>query len=279
MSAGGSTTGVVASWNGNKGYGFISSNQLQGDAMFLRCQLPRDSKEVRGSFLEGKSVTFDAVAEDSGKSKATNIKINYTGAAGESIAGEVKSYNDRKGFGFIASSSLSGEYFFHKQDMDPLAQGVQLTGELVIFTVAATSDGKQRADSVKFQSSKIASRLKAHSSMQAPLSLLGFGGSMQGSTMGSTQVFMGAQTLSGFVKSYSDKNGYGFIEAPGAPHDVWFGKMQLPNTGVAVGSQVQFSFEVGPNGKLRATQIASVQGAKRPLAIESGGSKIQKVRF
>jgi cold shock CspA family protein len=114
-------SGIVKSWNGSKGYGFLSSQQINGDIMFLRSHLPTDAKEVRGKFLEGKTVNFDLTTGPDGRAQGANIQI--TAVEGDFVAGEVKTYSERHGYGFIISSSLKGEVRFNRTDLDALNPG------------------------------------------------------------------------------------------------------------------------------------------------------------
>merc|ERR1712032_462285 len=78
----------------------------------------------------------------------------------------------KHGYGFISSSNCVGDVRFGVSDMDPLKPGAMIKGELVLFKADQMPDGKVKASKVMFQSSKIASRLKASPGMQ--------GGGMQG---------------------------------------------------------------------------------------------------
>merc|ERR1712032_1259360 len=158
-------SGMVKSWNGVKGFGFISSDQIHGDVMFLRTDLPPDTKEVREKFLSGKSVTFNATSGPDGRARASNVEISAV--EGDFMAGEIKSFSEKHGYGFINSSGCAGDVRFGVSDMDPLKPGAMIKGELVLFKAEQMPDGKVKATKVMFQSSKIASRLKASPGMQA----------------------------------------------------------------------------------------------------------------
>ncbi|CAJ1394114.1 unnamed protein product [Effrenium voratum] len=49
-------TGVVKSWNGLKGFGFIEGNNIQTDVLFSKRELPEDFREVQGKFLTGSAL-------------------------------------------------------------------------------------------------------------------------------------------------------------------------------------------------------------------------------
>eukprot|EP00440_Ansanella_granifera_P003847 gb/GFBE01004176.1/.p1 GENE.gb/GFBE01004176.1/~~gb/GFBE01004176.1/.p1 ORF type:complete len:362 (+),score=91.33 gb/GFBE01004176.1/:1-1086(+) len=151
-------TGVVKSWNGSRGFGFITCKEIDGDILFMRSELPPDAREVRGKFLEGKTVTFKATTGQNGRAQGTDIEI--TAKSGDFVAGQIKSFSDHHGYGFLTSSSLSSEVRFNRSDLDAVAPGTDLRGELIIAKVSAMPDGRLRADQIMFQSQKIANRLK-----------------------------------------------------------------------------------------------------------------------
>merc|ERR1712032_1574435 len=111
-------SGTVKSWNGVKGFGFISSDQIHGDVMFLRTDLPPDTKEVRDKFLKGKSVTFNAASGPDGRARASNVQISA--AEGDLMAGSIKSFRERHGYGFISSSSFEGDIRFNMSHLEAL---------------------------------------------------------------------------------------------------------------------------------------------------------------
>ncbi|CAE8678378.1 unnamed protein product [Polarella glacialis] len=152
-------SGVVKSWNGSKGFGFITCDSLAGDVLFARTEMPQDVKEVRGKFLEGRPCVFDAQQQADGRFKATNLALPYV--EGKSLAGQIKSFSEKHGYGFITSSSLTEDVRFQSSDVPQLPPGTSLKEELVTFDVMPMQDGKLRVSKLFFQSNKIAERLKA----------------------------------------------------------------------------------------------------------------------
>mmetsp|Transcript_8318 Transcript_8318/g.21088 ORF Transcript_8318/g.21088 Transcript_8318/m.21088 type:complete len:326 (+) Transcript_8318:73-1050(+) len=148
-------TGTVKSWNGSKGFGFINCPNVIGDVMFGRTDLPQDAQEVRGKFLDGRSVRFD-LQMAKGRAKATNVEV--IAGEGEFMAGTIKSYNSSKGYGFIASSMATGDVLFNGCDLQSLADGADPKGHLVVFQAQAKPDGKLHATRIMFQSKKIAEK-------------------------------------------------------------------------------------------------------------------------
>ncbi|CAE8678122.1 unnamed protein product [Polarella glacialis] len=255
-------SGIVKSWNGSKGYGFLSSQQINGDIMFLRSHLPTDAKEVRGKFLEGKTVNFDLTTGPDGRAQGANIQI--TAAEGDFVAGEVKTYSERHGYGFISSSSLMSEVRFNRSDLDALTPGIDLRGELVICKVNQMPDGKLRAEKIMFQSSKIANRLKAGG-------LMGFGKGF-GKGYGNNDYGMDGkgfakggfgkggfgdggqdegQGAQGVVISYVSGKGYGFLKCGKSPCDVYFKSPDVYQPGMIVG----FTLKINKDGKPSAINL------------------------
>merc|ERR1719277_2568234 len=66
------------------------------------------------------------------------------------VSGEVKSFNDMKGFGFLTSPMVDGDVYFQKRDVPAHLQGMPLAGMKVDFALHATPDGKYQARKLKF---------------------------------------------------------------------------------------------------------------------------------
>merc|ERR1712154_409437 len=70
--------------------------------------------------------------------------------------------------------------------------------------------------------------------------------------------------LEGTVKSFSEKNGYGFIVVEGQQQDVKFGNRELGNNGpVTPGTVVRFQGVLLSDGRIQARDVAPSHGAKR----------------
>eukprot|EP00930_Biecheleria_cincta_P097092 TRINITY_DN88822_c0_g1_i1.p1 TRINITY_DN88822_c0_g1~~TRINITY_DN88822_c0_g1_i1.p1 ORF type:complete len:415 (+),score=103.79 TRINITY_DN88822_c0_g1_i1:41-1285(+) len=239
--ASGQLSGTVKSWNGGKGFGFISSQQVQGDVFFGRNELPPDCKEVRGSFLEGRQVVFEAIAGQDGRFKATTVSLPFI--EGQQLVGQIKSFSPRNGYGFITSHSLQEDVRFQSGDIPPVAAGAQLKDELVIFDVVTSPYGKLQVRNLMFQSMGIAQRVKGGGGpmggfmggkgpamqpppvawqRQGPAASGGKGhyGEPSPELKAAAQQAERAGLMTGTVKSFSDKNGYGFVTVPGYPADV-----------------------------------------------------------
>eukprot|EP00933_Yihiella_yeosuensis_P061952 TRINITY_DN64840_c0_g1_i1.p1 TRINITY_DN64840_c0_g1~~TRINITY_DN64840_c0_g1_i1.p1 ORF type:complete len:240 (+),score=65.84 TRINITY_DN64840_c0_g1_i1:72-722(+) len=96
------STGTVKSFNPHKGWGFIDCN---GQDVFL------NKKELKGFCVEkGTQVQFTSTTTEKGASAAdVTVVISPEDAT---YLGEVKSFNDAKGFGFITCDAFPGQDVF-----------------------------------------------------------------------------------------------------------------------------------------------------------------------
>jgi len=256
-------SGIVRSYNGSKGFGFITGQGIFSDVMFSRHELPEDAREVRGKFLEGRQVVFDAVISHDGRAKSTGLII--PNSDGVFLPGMVKSYSEKNGYGFISSSSIPSEDIrFSKADFPPLIPGINLKGALVIFQKQKQTDGKLRVIKIQFQTARIAEKFKTFSGLDS---------SDQGAAHPSYQPTIGGM-LTGMVKSFSEKNGYGFIRIPGQPSDIMFGKSDVSGGSIIVGTNVQFLLAMAQDGRVRAKQVhphaAAVTNGKGGVVAQQG---------
>eukprot|EP00441_Pelagodinium_beii_P024582 CAMPEP_0197665064 /NCGR_PEP_ID=MMETSP1338-20131121/59013_1 /TAXON_ID=43686 ORGANISM="Pelagodinium beii, Strain RCC1491" /NCGR_SAMPLE_ID=MMETSP1338 /ASSEMBLY_ACC=CAM_ASM_000754 /LENGTH=453 /DNA_ID=CAMNT_0043243817 /DNA_START=41 /DNA_END=1402 /DNA_ORIENTATION=- len=329
-------SGTVKTYNGVKGFGFITGSTLQeGDIFFGRDALQDDAKEVQGKFLEGRTVYFNAVQQDDGRYKATSVAVPYE--EGKPVAGKIKSFSEKNGYGFANSSALEADVHFKAEIVPQHVPGISLKDELIIFEVKTLPDGKTSATSMRFQSGKIWDRLKGGEMgmgmmgmgmmdmgmmgygkggpmMGGPM-MGGYGGPMMGGPMmggpmmdgpmmgggmmggkssgkGSSSKSSGvprafekptpssapssssgsSEKAQGVVKSYSEKNGYGFINVPGMPMDIKFGRQDLMQLGnIEPGTEVTFACVQDNMGRFVAQQVR-VKGAAGAMS-PSGGVK------
>eukprot|EP00933_Yihiella_yeosuensis_P017524 TRINITY_DN14612_c0_g1_i1.p1 TRINITY_DN14612_c0_g1~~TRINITY_DN14612_c0_g1_i1.p1 ORF type:complete len:317 (+),score=74.42 TRINITY_DN14612_c0_g1_i1:79-1029(+) len=152
-------SGTVASWNGRKGFGFITCPALPGgDVMFSFSEMPDDCREVQGKFLTGRNVTFNAQQNPDGRYKATAVVVPYE--EGKEIAGKITSYSEKNGYGFITSSCLTTDARFERSHLpSSLPMGANLQGALVLAEIMPMPDGKLRVQKLMFQKKEIAERL------------------------------------------------------------------------------------------------------------------------
>lgn len=310
--------GTVKSYNGLKMFGFISCDAVVGDVFFLMKDLAPDSKEVQGKYMDGRSVTFAMDPQADGRHKAKEVQIQCDRhGENEVFPGIIKTFSDKNGYGFIQSSHAEGDLRFDRQAFAAYQPGLDLTGKLVLFAIQTLPDGKLRATKVEFQSGRTARAVSSGEdswNAQAgkgawnpavekgawnpavqkgawnpaveqgawnPAVQKGGKGAWSpnvGSGKGGKDI--GGLTQ-GMVKSFSAKNGYGFISAqlslgPGYPEtqqDVKFGMETLWGDPPSPGTAVWFKAKMDSSGRLSASEVAPAGGVKRaaPAVDEWGG--------
>eukprot|EP00933_Yihiella_yeosuensis_P003338 TRINITY_DN10605_c0_g1_i1.p1 TRINITY_DN10605_c0_g1~~TRINITY_DN10605_c0_g1_i1.p1 ORF type:complete len:457 (+),score=109.35 TRINITY_DN10605_c0_g1_i1:58-1428(+) len=279
--------GKVKCWNGRNGFGFIYDTPL-GEIFFGRKELPADAQDVQGYFLIGRPVVFDAEKLPDGRWKATAVELPYVEA--KPVAGQVKSYSPKNGYGFISSSCLTEDARFSKIDVpEEFRDCSWLKDQLVTFDVSSREDGKLIGSNVKFQNfAKIAEpygmqmqtmqamqpmqMMQPMQPMQSPPAHM-MGGYMNehkaaSSTSkvndGAMQVAIATAKakglMTGEVKSYSDKGGFGFIDVAGYSLDAKFDKKDLTSGQPTKGCTVSFSVKQLPDGRLTASNVSVLGG-------------------
>lgn len=251
--------GIIKSYSGTKGFGFISSEAVNGDVYFTKNELPLDIREDKDAFIRGRSVAFQPYLGTDGRTRAGSVELVIQD--GEPLIGTVKSYSEKNGYGFITSPSLSVDARFQRSDLPPNMDRDNFTGRSVAFQVHATEDGKLRVSHVDF--GDVTGIAKYNTSHSCGLNFQEFGNPSMG-----------------VVKSYSDKNGYGFISVVGCSEDIYFSRANLPpeiqhqqeQGNFIVGSPVRFVTDTRPDGRLQALGLSFLHGLARKRSAPLGPS-------
>jgi len=140
--------GVIRSYDEDKGYGFVASDQLKAQGVTEDAYV---HKHYLADFKTGSEVRFTAFLDGrNGRPRAKDLK-DATGQVGQQAAavanrgdqailgtfvGQIKSYNTTKGFGFISCPALNsqghtGDVYLHAKHAQSSPYGV---GDSVSFT-------------------------------------------------------------------------------------------------------------------------------------------------
>jgi len=257
-----SLAGCVKSYNAGKQFGFIQSET--GDVFFRAANMPDDCKMLHGNLLTGREVLYDAtVHPEDGRSRATHVILKGTPGVPfeeEYHPGTIKSYNDQKGFGFIVSSMLEKgqEVMFGKKELAsvPIEVRANLVQQLIIFKVQTGEDGRMKAVDVKVQTGGINQNRQNGAVKQVMMQQQVRMPTMpQHVPQMQSQVPMGSVT--GSVKSYSERHGYGFISSPGMS-DARFQTRDLDPSQMNLiqpGASVYFTPRSAPDGRIQAVTV------------------------
>mmetsp|Transcript_129860 Transcript_129860/g.252999 ORF Transcript_129860/g.252999 Transcript_129860/m.252999 type:complete len:459 (+) Transcript_129860:63-1439(+) len=278
----GELVGIIKSWNSAKGFGFITSDQVDGDVFFSKSELPPEAREVHGSILEGREVNLDSRTGPDGRARATMVQIVAT--EGKPLLGVIKSYSDRHRYGFITSSALTEDARFQATDLPPglSLMGTNLKGHFVTFDVQQLPDGKVRVKTMQLQGQSGANvnpvtadppTFSAAAFPRPPARIQPWSPHPRPPAMPPPPAGVppsAGSMLKGTVKSYSDRHGYGFINAPGQVVDIKFAKQDLLSPSIAAGTLVSFVPITTPDGRMQARQVSMAGGMKRCISPADG---------
>jgi len=252
-------TGAVKMFGAERGYGFLTSAAVEGDIYFQGRFLPHDMMAActNGIDLRGIPVSFELTRSADGKPQARNISAIGGGiqtaaqaaqavGAGQHHQGEVKSFYEAKGFGFIQCPTIAVDVYFQKKDVPEHLQGQNFVGMIVDFHNKVTPDGKVQAmnlvfsgtpkpmaegryvpgssDSGRAPDSWMVGMLQSMTEELGPIPpqyqmalqmMMGSGSGGKGGGKGSDQRL-------GTVKYYNVEKGFGFITSGSVQGDIYF---------------------------------------------------------
>eukprot|EP00933_Yihiella_yeosuensis_P037284 TRINITY_DN3118_c1_g2_i1.p1 TRINITY_DN3118_c1_g2~~TRINITY_DN3118_c1_g2_i1.p1 ORF type:complete len:248 (+),score=78.99 TRINITY_DN3118_c1_g2_i1:84-746(+) len=200
--------------------------------------------------------------------------------------GQVKSYNDKNGYGFVGIDGYGMDAKFGRND---IASGVPSPGATVSFMCTPQMDGRVVASMVTVLGGGSGGGMKRNAGDMGMggMGMMGMGGGLMGGVMAGMMGGMGGPgmaamggcmgggaakkprveatptgvTTQGTIKKYNGANGWGFISSPSISGDCFFGKEQLPQDAQGLqgnalqGRTVSFSVAQAPDGKMRAMNV------------------------
>mmetsp|Transcript_19763 Transcript_19763/g.46078 ORF Transcript_19763/g.46078 Transcript_19763/m.46078 type:complete len:530 (+) Transcript_19763:99-1688(+) len=277
--------GTIKNFLSTKGFGFITCPDVEGDVYFQRRDLPEDlqvnvSEDIFS--LKGLSCTFEPNITKDGKTQGRSVKV--MGGDGFNLLGVIKNFNPMKGYGFISSPLLEGDLYFKGKELPPQLAASDVRGMKVRAVAAAMQDGKMQARDVIVLNAVQPGAAQGPMGRGAPMPMppsaapgMGLGqpqvaapppqvrnGGMAAprspagnappaaSPLGHT--IPEGTSMVGAVKTFDPAKGYGFIEAPNFPVDIYFkpdAEMVLP------GQPVTFTVHFTREGKPQAREVTS----------------------
>jgi cold shock CspA family protein len=191
------------------------------------------------------------------------------------LLGEVKNWNDEKGFGFLIPTGGGDDIFAHRTDIITSGERPQLVrGMQCLYEVDNGRDGRPRAkDITNADGTPIPDGLGG-----------GGGGMMGGGMMGGMGGMMGGggggggvpgQKMMGEIKNWNDEKGFGFIVPQGGGDDVFCHRTDCvascERPQLARGQAVMYEVGSGRDGRPRATGVTNVDGTPIGEGAPMGG--------
>eukprot|EP01050_Picozoa_sp_SAG11_P010911 SAG11_NODE_1120_length_5789_cov_12.068190_6_plen_446_part_00 len=212
-----------------------------------------------------------------------------TGPPAGKLLGEVKNWNEEKGFGFIIPSGGGEDIFAHRTDLSSTHERPALArGTQVAYSVGTGNDGRARAKDVTMADGTPI----ATGAMEAAMGGMG-GGMGYGGMGGFGGMGGGGQKMMGVVKNWNDEKGFGFIDPSAAPlaypaaisrtsdsasrlllqivgggENLFVHRTEIVAAGARPvlqrGQQVMYELGNGKDGRPRATGVCSADGTPVP---------------
>lgn len=150
------------------------------------------------------------------------------------FVGQIKSFSDKNSYGFIASEELGQDIYFQRKDLPEQLQAAssdEVTGVWVRCAVKLHQrDGKPQAQDMELVSgpalgTKRPAGIESTGGLLAKRQRTGGG---NGSGKGGGGQSLAGEQVAGYIKSYNQQKGFGFITSPGVDGDVYFKGTMLP---------------------------------------------------
>jgi len=242
------STGVVKSFSIRNGYGFITDvNGSSEDIFFGKEQIPVEWQAL-GPKLEGTEVYYETTTTPEGKVQARNVKPSGAPQVGAITSGTVKSWNAQKGFGFLQCPGLESDVFFARDRLPAEFQQMShMDGMTMLFNLAQCPDGKLQANNMQApgQDANNGQRKRPMPVESLPTKRMNLA------------LENGRQI--GQVKSFSTKNGFGFIVCNKSTEDIIFYQRDVQHE-PQQGETVEFTVRSNKNGRPQAHDLKPSSG-------------------
>jgi uncharacterized membrane protein YsdA (DUF1294 family)/cold shock CspA family protein len=139
-------TGTLQSWNDDKGFGFIKPN-TEGKDVFIHIKdfTYRNARPKIGDVLN-----YQLIQDNSGKFRAMDAQIHWDGNTAHSssglswLVGNLRSWDDDKGYGFIVPKDGGRDIFVHIADFKH-DDYRPVVGGTIYYRVKRDDNGKLKA--------------------------------------------------------------------------------------------------------------------------------------
>lgn len=275
--ASGQFAGTIKSFNPKTSYGFITESQ-SGEDIFFGCESLPPVFQLQNSMLDlvDEEVSFElGTNPKNGKQRAINISRLGENGEDESVLcqGEIKSWMDGKGFGFITVEGIESDVYFARDRLPwSLRYVKQLKGSYVRFEIREMDDGKYQAyymqlleepKSMEIDVTQSRKRMKPDGVKQEPGMEEDSAAKRMNSALPKPTSLV--PRYRGTVKSFGTKSGYGFIISDVCEEDIVFFNndcewQALNSDALEKGNEVQFNLIESKHGKPQAIQVGRVRG-------------------
>jgi len=256
--------GVIQSYDGIKGYGFIKSEEvIEGDVYFRKSALPPDARSMPRSELVGARVEFDGMLTPDGKPRAESIAVvEFSGGDAElevvtPVAAEKPEYpalpeeqiQEMRAFLEEQGGAMDYGRFANQFPGVKKAQLLPLESDFTLIQLDSNAGGRWKITlpGVDPQDLEESDEVRPKASSGAVP-----GGGM--AKLAPSEHFW----LIGCIKKWDAKRHFGFLVADGAD-DVFVHKNDLPdemkNMRHMMGVEMAFELEISDEGKLKAKTI------------------------
>jgi CspA family cold shock protein len=281
----GGKTGRVKWFNQAKGFGFIIADDAVNLDVFF------DAKQVQGGQVlsEGMHVRYDdMVSERDQRHTAMNVRINeesyatFSAAAGASLPegvekGVIKFWDEARGFGFILPEAGGPELYVGRSAVEPFSLTI-IKDDLPVSYDKTGKNEKVWATNVR----SLNVRPGSVSNSSPPISATLRPRHEAGPQVNPKDVVRNlGDVLTGVVKRYSIKNGFGFAECDDGGEDCFIHQSEIQTDGfrcVDEGALIQFTYSLHDN-KPSAAKVTGRDGKplksyKSRLEAVTAGTKV-----
>jgi len=256
-------SGTIKSFSSRNGYGFIENDNDGVDLHFHSEMLP-EPWTVLGPKLVGTKVQYEIVTASDGRPQARRIQPREFPGLGDQVAGQVKSWSEQKGYGFLQVPGLEDDVIFVRNRLPESCRNLgNMNDSIFIFELAQGESG----EAGKYQGTNLQlpdARDLRKNATEHPAGVINGMNNNIGvkrplpapQNTPRAQRFRANEKFTGQLKNYFEQKGIGFIVVPGFQDDVIFQGQDFPNLDQCkVGEVVTFTTRTNEKGNPQAINL------------------------